>query len=688
MRERHFVSGSRIWMLLLMLVIGCMGAVALPVGARAAGSIELGLPAEAEGAEITLYAVAEITEGHFAYYEPFGETDYMLEDLRDAEKTEKAAEQFASVARSNGAAGTAKTADNSGKLTFSELPDALYLAVQTGGQDAVEIQKALIPVPYTGENGEMHYEVSVDLKYSVPDGAVILHKEDETGAAVAGAGFALQKKTYISADGAVPDDVETGQDVGGRYMWEEVRRDLVTNEQGQLSVSSLSRGTYRFVEEQVPAGFAVNTASAYFTIEKAGQVQEANGVFTAVSGQPAEVTVVNRQNKVVVNKVDETGKALPGAQLVVKNANGETVYSFTSAEEPYELTRILNGSYVLSELQAPEGYAVAADIPFTVTGTEEQEIALTMTDTRQESGQGSLTVTKTLQDQNGATLGVPSADFYVALFSDEACTQRVTNVMPVHFADGSSASVTFENLELGIPYYVGETDEQGTLVASTSQAERVFAPEYPDGNMVTLTPENSAQTLSFRNVFNDIPIGYYIEGQLTVTKKVLRGTSAFNTNEVYYAGVYKDEEYKERYGELIKLEMNGSSEKSVTIPVTIGEDPNSSVTYYVTETDKDGTPLEEAEGLVFEVSVDNAVVTMSPSHMEDKVTITNTYPSSYTPPASSENRTESSGNSANGSNVRTGDETPITLYVALFAAAAVVLVALIVLFFVRRRKNR
>ena len=99
MRERHFVSGSRIWMLLLMLVIGCMGAVALPVGARAAGSIELGLPAEAESAEITLYAVAEITEGHFAYYEPFGETDYMLEDLRDAEKTEKAAEQFASVAR-------------------------------------------------------------------------------------------------------------------------------------------------------------------------------------------------------------------------------------------------------------------------------------------------------------------------------------------------------------------------------------------------------------------------------------------------------------------------------------------------------------------------------------------------------------------------------------------------------------
>jgi len=71
----------------------------------------------------------------------------------------------------------------------------------------------------------------------------------------------------------------------------------------------------------------------------------------------------------------------------------------------------------------------------------------------------------------------------------------------------------------------------------------------------------------------EIPQGYYYEGELTITKKVLKGSAPYGTDQVFYAAVYTDKNYTEQYGDLITLNMDGAETLSVTVPVSLGADP-------------------------------------------------------------------------------------------------------------------
>lgn len=55
-------------------------------------------------------------------------------------------------------------------------------------------------------------------------------------------------------------------------------------------------------------------------------------------------------------------------------------------------------------------------------------------------------------------------DFYVALFSDEDGTDRVSEVETISLKEASQGDVTFTGLSVGSTYYVYETDAEGTPV--------------------------------------------------------------------------------------------------------------------------------------------------------------------------------------------------------------------------------
>ena len=69
--------------------------------------------------------------------------------------------------------------------------------------------------------------------------------------------------------------------------------------------------------------------------------------------------------KVITTKVDEEGNLLAGAKLQILDANGKVVDEWTSTEEAHE-TLLPDGEYTLHEVEAPEGYDLAEDKPFTV----------------------------------------------------------------------------------------------------------------------------------------------------------------------------------------------------------------------------------------------------------------------------------------------------------------------------------
>lgn len=77
-------------------------------------------------------------------------------------------------------------------------------------------------------------------------------------------------------------------------------------------------------------------------------------------------------SKVQISKVDiATGKELPGAELVIKDKEGNTVAQWVSEDKPHYIEKLPAGDYTLTEITAPNGYQLAESITFTVLPTGE-----------------------------------------------------------------------------------------------------------------------------------------------------------------------------------------------------------------------------------------------------------------------------------------------------------------------------
>ena len=76
--------------------------------------------------------------------------------------------------------------------------------------------------------------------------------------------------------------------------------------------------------------------------------------------------------KLQISKVDITnGKELPGATLVIKDANKNVVAKWVSTDKPHYIERLPMGDYTLTEITAPKGYKKAETIKFTIKDTPE-----------------------------------------------------------------------------------------------------------------------------------------------------------------------------------------------------------------------------------------------------------------------------------------------------------------------------
>lgn len=675
----------------LLLLLVCSRTVVSAAEDQKKGSVTLQLPKEAEGVEISLYTIAVQEKGGFVFTEPFASAGIVIENLNDAALAQKAAQDLAGYAvKAQAAAAAVPAAD--GTIRFTELPPALYLVAQTKGEKILTVQPALIPIPYSSDKGAgLIYDAVVSPKYSLPGGAVLVTKVDENGQPLGLAQFVLQQKVYQTEEELPAEGDAAGTDEKGAYFWKEFKTNLSSDENGQIVITDMPQGDYRLVETQAPEGFIRLTEPVEFSITGAGTVKLEGGIYQKDDGKVEQVTAVNESTETLINKVDEKGQQLAGARLVVKSAekkalrdkDGQVLYMLTTTDVASQLRGLPPGNYYLSELEAPEGYEIAEDVPFTVSDSPDAVNTVTMIDeeTPDRPVKARLSVTKQLADAFGQEIFAENAVYYVALFADEDRTQRVSAVVPITIRNGIRGTAVFDNLEPDRVYYMGETDESGELLESTADDKRVFMPSY-DTYEIKLTEEHPEGVLAFENTYYDLPDGHYYGGELTVTKNTLKGTEEYNTTDTFYAAIFTDPAHTERLEgvDVLVLSMDGGCSTSLIVEVPIGEDPNGSVTYYVTETDQYGTPIDNSQNLTYTVSVDKTEVTLSPSDSHKEVIITNTF-SEETEETETETETPETGSSTPPS-VRTGDDTPVFLWIICIIVSAAA-----VLFAVKRRSR-
>ena len=473
-------------------------------------------------------------------------------------------------------------------------------------------------------------------------------------------------------------DLGTGEELDGAHIQVLDKAGNIVDEwdskKGEThKVKNLTVGQeYTLRETVAPNGYTLTTDTT-FTIDRTGKVTG-----TVTINKDGVLLVEDTATKAEITKLDAATEApLSGAVLRVIDANGTAVDEWTTDGQPHVIEAKLNtgATYQLIEVKAPDGYEIADPISFTMKadGTTDPVV---MKDAMTRSEKASVSVTKKLTF-SGEEISAVDATFYVALYADEACTKRISEIMPLVFKKASSATVTFTNVEIGRTYYVGECDANGVNFVSGVMAGNVaYAAIFANGNKATVTETDGTATVYFENQFATIPDGFYKEGILTITKKLLGSDKkAKNSNEVFYAGIFSDAAYTQLSGDvsenIVALDLAGGSEAEAEVFVAIA--PGGSQTLYVTEVDANGKPVAGAAGFKYTVQVDKTSVTLSEANTEAHVTITNT-----------ETEIETESETKKTTSVKTGDDTPIAPYMALMLASMAMLAAE----FICRRKKR
>ena len=474
--------------------------------------------------------------------------------------------------------------------------------------------------------------------------------------------------------------------------------------------SDFANGKYTF--QNLPLGeYTVTETNADMEGYKLTTTYSVDGgKVTVTNKETATITITNdyvktKEVSVKISKVDaDTYEVLGGAHLQVIDPDGKVVAEWDSDKEAYTLTDLKPGVvYTLHETAAPKGYKVAEDTTFQLnedgtidtanTTTAISEDTLLVKDEKKESKDVSVSVTKKLVTVDGTVIGAEDATYYVALYSDADCTQRVSDVLALNFKNASASTVTFTGLEKGQTYYVGECESDGTCYLANICADgTMYMVDFSDGNAVTVDNADGSATVYFDNQFENIPDGYYKEAELNITKKLVGSDGkAKNSNEIFYAGIFADEGFTQLSTDvsanIVPLDLAGGSEATAQVNVALPE--SGSITLYVTEVDSNGKPVAGAASFKYDVTVDNAQVTLNDDNLSANVVITNTENSTKVTPTPGTPNTPNTPNTTGGfsgkSAVRTGDSTPIGGFIALFAAAAVIAGAAV--FFKRRRKD-
>lgn len=246
------------------------------------GSIISHVSIKADGCQLRLCEVGKYINGTYVLDEKYADCGADMTNLAEASAAQAAAEKLAEAA--------SKTEDGQtdivlgGSCSFMVPIDEsrVYVLFQVSGFVNAVISPALIVVPYTDDSGDVVVNVNLELKYEIKEikGSVILNKYALGGKSLEGAVFDLEK-------------VDEDDALGGELPYSKVVTGLVSDKNGQIIVTDLPKGKYRFVEVKAPEGFKINTEGAEFTIVDSGMVKLADGIYVADDDNVAVCSVID-----------------------------------------------------------------------------------------------------------------------------------------------------------------------------------------------------------------------------------------------------------------------------------------------------------------------------------------------------------------------------------------------------------
>ncbi|MCM1149480.1 MAG: SpaA isopeptide-forming pilin-related protein [Butyricicoccus sp.] len=231
--------------------------------------------------------------------------------------------------------------DENGEIRISGLkPGKSVVVTETKAPDGfiIDTQSQTIQI----QEGKT---VSLTFK-NQPKGAIIIQKRDSsTGQSLSGAEFRVTTAAgcEVGLDGVIGTSTLTQNGI------------FTTDSNGEIRITNLAPGAYVLTETKAPAGYVMDAPST--------------NVVIGANGDTQTVVITNTpKGGLIVEKYDSVTKLpLSGAQFKITNANGELtpdnegmtssngLYT-TDANGQIVLSKLLPGTYVVTETRAPDNY--------------------------------------------------------------------------------------------------------------------------------------------------------------------------------------------------------------------------------------------------------------------------------------------------------------------------------------------
>ena len=214
---------------------------------------------------------------------------------------------------------------------IKNLPNGTYTLQETEAPDGYTLNDQVVEFTISDTNRN----IAIRFKNKAIDKkATIIKVDADTNKALAGAEFVIKDSAGKT--------VET----------------FTTTTEAHV-IDNLANGTYTIKETKAPAGYVKLDKTYSFTISD--------------TNNNIKLTIKNKaiEKSATIIKVDkDTGKAVAGAVLLVKNSSGKVVERFTTTEEAHVIKNLADGKYTVEEEKAPAGYKKTDEIfTFTISDT-------------------------------------------------------------------------------------------------------------------------------------------------------------------------------------------------------------------------------------------------------------------------------------------------------------------------------
>lgn len=239
--------------------------------------------------------------------------------------------------------------DSSGKAIKTGIPYGSYVAIESRAPEGYELDNTehTFDIPQKNEDGTVSADISISVKNTKSRYALSIEKRDinDENKKLANTKFAVRGGGFYA-------EVETGAD-------------------GTVMVEVPAAGEYSITEIAPPVGYTLDPAT--YTVKVEGHT---------AAGEEEPFIAKNYQTKVTLNKVDEKGNRLEGAEFSILDADGKQPAKFTQEGSVYtysesgsvteieagyaEIVGLPVGSYILRENEAPKNYIPMEDMSFHV----------------------------------------------------------------------------------------------------------------------------------------------------------------------------------------------------------------------------------------------------------------------------------------------------------------------------------